>query len=329
MAELLDWKANSRALKQLRADLSVDVDMQSLTTKNYGIVARDITVDLGIIVGVAILCEWAFSWPLYIVSIMIIGGRQCGIGTIALHDGAHRFVAKDNKVNDSVCRTLLAALTVPLLDYGLIGYRSSHTDHHRYMLTEKDLTAEFFVSMHRQSQAKTIWEMIKMTALSLSGVAYFGLLFNKILTGTWELRLMALGILSFLIAAVTSQFYPALLIAMYWFVPLATWALLANAIRTIAEHYPPESHASERSKQYDLLTRDIKASWFDKVFVTPRNVNLHLSHHLFPAVPYYNLAALHRQISRKPRYQQLAHVNRGYHHFLQTFLFSRFATHGK
>ena len=31
---------------------------------------------------------------------------------------------------------------------------------------------------------------------------------------------------------------PAVLVVLYWFVPLATWGLFINLIRALAEHYP-------------------------------------------------------------------------------------------
>ena len=87
------------------------------------------------------------------------------------------------------------------------------------------------------------------------------------------------------------------LLLLYWIVPIATWGLFINRIRVIAEHYPVNAYGDGTAFSQKLRTRDVVPSLFDRLFVTTRNVNLHLSHHMFPAVPFYNLEKLHAEIS--------------------------------
>jgi len=55
----------------------------------------------------------------------------------------------------------------------------------------------------------------------------------------------------------------------------------------------------------------------------PHNVNYHLTHHLFPGVPFFQLPTLHREIARTEAYRRNAHVTRGYHRVLWEVMFSR------
>jgi fatty acid desaturase len=96
-----------------------------------------------------------------------------------------------------------------------------------------------------------------------------------------------------------------------------------DQIRSLAEHYPEDVFLRDAQIPEVFRTRDVINSWFDSAFVVTRGVNYHLSHHLCPQIPFYNLADLQTQLAESPVYQQYAHVTYGYHRVLAEYFFHR------
>lgn len=163
-------------------------------------------------------------------------------------------------------------------------------------------------------------KFLRMSLLTLSGAGYVYGLLRQIVLGTPLQKTVNLVLISGLAIGVIQEIYWVQLLLLYWFVPIATWALFINSIRAMAEHYPEKAFGDAFPYPQELRTRDIKPTLYDKLFVTTRNVNLHLSHHLFPAVPFYNLQKLHDRISTTEAYQRVAHQTRGYHQFVIEYL---------
>ena len=94
----------------------------------------------------------------------------------------------------------------------------------------------------------------------------------------------------------------------YWIVPLFTYFMWIIYVRGIAEHFGGiEDHE-------DLLkkTRHLEANFLERLFLTPNYVHVHIGHHLYPSVPFYNLRELQRQLMLNPQYAARAHVTTGY-----------------
>jgi fatty acid desaturase len=95
-----------------------------------------------------------------------------------------------------------------------------------------------------------------------------------------------------------------------WVVAYVTTFPLFARIRSIAEHACTAQTDDQR-----LNTRHIDAGFLARVTVAPHHVNYHLAHHLFMAVPYYNLPAL-TKLLRDKGYVQGAHMARNYREVL-------------
>jgi fatty acid desaturase len=90
-----------------------------------------------------------------------------------------------------------------------------------------------------------------------------------------------------------------------WLVPYLTVFNLLLHVRSIAEHF-----ATENDDPLNITRTTIIPAW-EKIFF-PKNINYHLEHHLYPAVPFYRLPALHRELMGQPTYRQKAHVTYSY-----------------
>ena len=85
--------------------------------------------------------------------------------------------------------------------------------------------------------------------------------------------------------------------AILWVLPMSTLTVLFVRIRSVTEHLhlPRETEFNR--------TRHVQAYLLEKLTISPLNINVHIAHHLFPAVPQYNLPALHNLLLKCPPYR--------------------------
>jgi len=115
-------------------------------------------------------------------------------------------------------------------------------------------------------------------------------------------RLIFMAVL--LVASIVFGFWKLLLL--YWMVPLMTAFLAIRYIRNVAEHYALE-HESVLNE-----SRTVIAPFWELWLIAPWGLNYHLEHHLFPGVPCFRLAELHRLLMTRDPFPQIAHVTHGY-----------------
>jgi fatty acid desaturase len=278
-------------------------------------VFRIIVFDALVIAAAVIASERWWSPPVYVLAVMVIGGRLMGMFSVGLHDGGHGLLARDRQLNDRLARLLSA----PALLGDLRAFRGAHFPHHRHVNAAGDPDLLDCQRWYGLSPWRRAWRMI----LALLGLRIVLVVAAVVRTGAWPHRVLAIAIPAALVAGVALGLTPLRLVALYWIVPLTTWGMFLNLLRAAAEHYPPGPAAGPHDRPAVFLTRDVQTTWFDTAFVMPHNVNYHLTHHLFPGVPFFQLPTLHREIARTDAYRRNAHVTRGYHRVLWEVMFSR------
>ena len=278
-------------------------------------VVRAVVFDAVVIAAAMVASELWWSPLVYALAVMVIGGRLMGVFSIGMHDGAHRLLARDRRRNDRLARLLSA----PALIVDLLEYREQHFAHHRHVNTAADPDLAEYQRWYAAPPWRRAWRLIA----ALLGLRVVLALVGVVRTGAWPHRVLAVAIPAVLIAGVALAVAPLRLVALYWVVPLTTWMMFVNLLRAVAEHYPPGTAARPHDRPAVFLTRDVQSTWFDAAFVVTRNVNYHLTHHLFPSVPFFRLPALHREIARTEPYRRNAHVTRGYHRVLWEVVFDR------
>lgn len=76
---------------------------------------------------------------------------------------------------------------------------------------------------------------------------------------------------------------------------IAVAALTLNHIRTLAAHrYQSDGHEMSHAEQF-LDSTNITGSWMTEI-ICPVGLRYHALHHLFPSLPYHNLATAHRRL---------------------------------
>ena len=67
-------------------------------------------------------------------------------------------------------------------------------------------------------------------------------------------------------------------------------------LRAVAEHGAPAGYESPLTAARTNLPGRGPLGWLVRLALFPHHVNYHIEHHLYPAVPHYRLAALHRRL---------------------------------
>jgi fatty acid desaturase len=269
-----------------------------------------ITLEWSAILICAWLCQTYFSLVAWAAACVFIGSRLHALGVMA-HDGAHYLLARDKRVNDLLVELFLAWPVFLSLD----AYRRMHHRHHRALNTPDDpdwarnrpdrlATRRGLVDFVRimgglHKEQRQMLRMVgasegasgaaragRATRLSLRLVIYAVILVAGLATGGWKL------------------------LALYWLAPFATWFMVSMRLKGTAEHFAV--HDDEACNAARTLTPGPLGRWF----IAPKNVHLHIEHHLYPSVPFYHLPALHKALMEHPDYRARAHLTRSYAAFL-------------
>ncbi len=294
----------------------IDADsLRELSDKDNTTAARYIAFDLMLVALVAVVSELYWHPVTYIIAVMFIGARLIGIASIALHEASHWMMFKDRALNDKVAKFFNIILFLPLIT-GFDSYRKGHFEHHKYLGKDGDPDANVYETAYERS----IYDRKVRCLRLLSGIGFLFLtqqfLRRRFKRSSQDRLHIVIGIT---LVALLAVFAPTLLtlFLLYWVVPIATWGLFINELRMLAEHFPSEQH---QQVPLEFRTHEIMNNLFDDLFVVTRGVNYHLSHHLFPTVPFYNIKALHQQIAQSTTYQSNAIVIQGYWRFLRLYL---------
>lgn len=263
-----------------------------------------VVLEFSLIAAAIAVSEMWWNPLVYLLAVVVIGSRINGLGGL-MHDAAHYRGYTNRSVNDFVGEIIALPTST-----SMAGYRNSHFAHHRELNSERDPDWTRNVGLEEFEFPTRPGTFVKYVMQYLSGLklksALGGFHKNKetrdIPAAVNRARLVFFA--SILFAAIVFGFWKQLLL--YWIVPLATVFLAIRYIRNVAEHYAVEhEHVFNES-------RTVIAPFWELWLIAPWGLNYHLEHHLFPGVPCFRLAELHRILMTREPYPQIAHVTHGY-----------------
>jgi fatty acid desaturase len=73
-----------------------------------------------------------------------------------------------------------------------------------------------------------------------------------------------------------------------WLIPGYIFSLL-NSVRFIAEHYETPWDVGQLAGTRTVISNQVNSFFWN-------NINYHIGHHVYPAVPWYNLQKLHQEV---------------------------------
>ena len=284
---------------------------------------RMLAFNWGLIAFSFALVIWMPGWYTIIIAMIILGGRQLGLG-ILTHECAHRSSVKSATAGEWIGTWLCGAPVFVDLEI----YRHYHMTHHvktgtsgdpdlanyaHYPVSKSSLLRKFARDLSGLSGLRTMLALAflygrKKPARSGAGYSYKISPKAKSQNSVgqhisltrlvWNLRriLIANGLI---LAVFFVLHHP--LAYLLWPASWLTSYMLFSRIRNAAEHGAlPGTSTNEMWGN----TRTVHAAWWERLTVAPNYVNYHFEHHLAPTVPAYNLAAMHDWLVQQGAYQR-------------------------
>ena len=217
-----------------------------------------------------------------------------------IHGSDHGWLFDKPKFN-----SFFGNLAASFLGYSRAGHQASHQEHHAHLNTELDsdriwgypdeknsailialakdfcgITALKRLLQYTQTNRKTYnpkpWEKISRID------------FKQAINNSWLVVLTQLTLVAYYWIVIGPQFYILL-----YALPILTLYPAQIRLRSIVEHsYESKHYAHLQEDNGKWVTRSVKANLLERLIVAPLDIPYHFEHHLFPAVPYYNLSKL-------------------------------------
>jgi fatty acid desaturase len=246
-----------------------------------------------------------FGGLVYLVAVAVIASRQHAL-MVLTHEGIHKRLSRTLWVNDWLAR-LTAAFPVFI---SLVKWRFIHLYHHQYTHTADDPDRAIY---GRYPLAREKFRRLLLRDLCglnvITTLKYF--IDIPLVTSSFNRRFLgetreaqyrqiadmrAFALFWGLILSGGLYFggsRAALLFALYWLVPYGTLTQVFFRIRGAIEHgnVPDLRNPYQQTRTYFMHPAL-------EFFFSPKRVNYHLEHHLYPSVPFYNLPRLHALLQR-------------------------------
>lgn len=295
-------------LRAARGHLLCADQLRELTTLNpvrsAASVAQTVIITL-VVLGVAL--TWPSVW-LLVPAIFVIATQQHAMFVLA-HEAAHYRLFPDRHINDMVGRLLAAPAGLSMRVYRVI-----HRLHHNHLYGERDPDIALHGGYPRGRGyllRKLSGDLLGLTAWKTyryflgtpaanvrTGVAQRPLddtspgLRRAAQTDVWLVAAVQIGMplgLSILFGWRGLAMYLLL-----WIVPAVTVLQAILRLRAICEHGAPAGFDSPLRAARTTLPGPLL-----RFILFPHHVNYHIEHHLYPAVPHYNLRRLHQSLAKR------------------------------
>ena len=245
-------------------------------------------VDL-IICYVAIFFAWWISftfkvWWVQPITCLIVTSSLVSLVSL-IHEAFHDNLTQ-KKANDFLANWFIAPIL--LTDYEM--EKNIHLTHHKYLGTEKDPT----YPAYSLTLKELYFNLISRTLLIGTIILFIKKKLNSDLKPKEKsatpgvARYVSLFFIQTCIFVIFYFNYPISYL-WNWIFPLILSSVLSS-IREFCEH-----------KSFDGINKgcivNTHACYFERLFVSGSNFNLHAAHHIFPAVPYRKLPALSRLLN--------------------------------
>lgn len=259
---------------------------------------RDIVFDW-MMIFISALVVYRVGWMITPVALVIIGNRQRALGNL-LHEASHGNLSVHRRANDCLAHLFLAA---PLLT-SLPFYRDQHARHHAWL---GDLQRDPDV-LPQLAHDGDQWYHTYVRCLTKSTMfrgSVLGHFSGQNLSRHQQLVIVAWWIPVDLSMAVANLHF-AMAFCALWLGARATVFHAITTFREMTDHYGLEPGG------IFSFTREIPDIGLLSTLLHPHHNGYHLTHHLFPAVSYYQLPRLHAQLMTLDDYRRRALVCEAY-----------------
>jgi fatty acid desaturase len=250
---------------------------------------------LTIVAAILITVAFKTNPIVYILSIIVIGSRQRALMNL-LHEASHKKLFKNRFMNDWIGRIF----TSYPMGASFTAYQANHYIHHGFLWdVDKDPKTQRYTTLGLVRPPSNPFAFFRRHILRPLLLAHVMYNIKSALSLKDERRdesPVRYGFLVLLIAGVliSHQFWGFLI---FWLIPFCTSFQIIRYWNEMAEHAGlPDYNAW-------MATRNWNSSLVMRWLIAPHSDDLyHLTHHLFPLIPHYRLAAAHRLLMRVPQY---------------------------
>lgn len=258
-----------------------------------------VITDYSIIVA-AVWLAVDVSWYFYPLSILLIGSRQRALATIT-HESAHGSIAKNKRLNH-----LMGTVFSGYWIFQTMGsyYKSHVQQHHAHFGDEKkDPDYEYALKqgLYTKQEPSLARKKYLLFPLLLSKLpSYFiYVFFHRFLDekNSKETILMMSFWLIILAISVYMGFTGYLILL--WIIPYFTVFHIIGWFIELSEHHPLMENNTTLHMSRNRHSHPIEA-----FFTGMHNEHLHLIHHLFPTIPFWNLPKAHQILLQDANYRK-------------------------
>lgn len=265
---------------------------------NYrGILA--LSIDWFFIICSIVVSSYFENIIIYILAIIIIGTRQRALATI-LHESAHRTLAENLKLNDFLGKYPSGYMIFQSFQ----KYAKSHVIlHHNFLGDEKkDPDYIYYIEsglFSQKTKSKFLWENLFSVFLLRKTPSFIKYLLKNRLGDKKDPELKKILIMWAVIISLSVYFNSLSYVVLYWIVPLITTFPIVGWFIEMAEHYPIIKNKNDIGQTWNRFSSPLE------LFLTGiHNENMHLTHHLMPNIPYWNLIKAHKIMLEDPLYME-------------------------
>jgi fatty acid desaturase len=257
-----------------------------------------------------IVAAWAGAaavgtWWAVVLGAIVVGNRYYSLWIIG-HDGLHRRLISGKARND---------LFTDLFCFGCIGAitrinNRNHLEHHTTLASEHDPDRHRHGCFNKGTRLSLAGYLTSLSSVARS----LGNVFGRVPGAADEhdapraprpaYRPRDIAIIAgwqlLLLVVLTLLFGWWGFIVMWW-LPVFALAFLADNLRSFAEHSHPE--ADSLADEHRLIS--YKPPFLEGQLLSPKSMNFHAVHHLWPSIPYYNLAQADAEVRRAPGSEDL------------------------
>jgi fatty acid desaturase len=266
--------------------------LQSLSTPSIPKALIDMLLVWGVIAAAVAGAQWLDRTYAYILAIVIIGGRQNALATLA-HEGWHSLIFSSRRLNHAVGAWLYS---YPI---GILYHhdRDRHLRHHREVGHDYDPDWINYTRRQRETPGRVMGYLASL----LFGRLLLSTLFSFVTKGSPRIAVDSANnkegrpsVASELLGVIVCQaaLFGGMAVAtqrwwsyfVLWALPLATFAGFFANFRALIEHVNERDDVAPEDR-----LRDIQAGPFERFFISPSHFNFHALHHAHPSIPHYNL----------------------------------------
>ncbi|MFK7867341.1 MAG: fatty acid desaturase [Alphaproteobacteria bacterium] len=231
------------------------------------------------------------------LSLIIIGARQRALATL-LHETAHGILFKSPRLNRIIGKYILA----PIIFQSFLRYKKSHVYCHHPFIGDKKQDPDYSYMLSEKAYQKANYKSVYIN-LVIKPLLGYKLLpyFKTIVTNRLfplqkeankssyaDLIMMLfvhllILISSFVFIDYTDKIFKACLLwyfSLFFIHPIIGWFI------ELSEHYPMMSY---KTKSEIYFSRNRYAGAIETFLFSIHKENYHLTHHLYPSIPFWNL----------------------------------------